>query len=563
MGAKFVNNNVFSNKLQKIMRHFGKFLAFCCAITFFLVNISTTFAEKPPKLVVVLVYDQMRGDCIERWEKFYGKNGFNRIAHEGANFSNCYYEHATSITACGHSIIGTGIYPAKTGIISNNIYNRETKKNENCSSDSVFSTIGDENGGGFSPKKLLSPTLGDILHRTSPNSNVVCITLKERAGIMLGGQSANTVLWYNTHAGGFTTSSFYAQSLPKWVQTWNSKHSLHSFSEEIWLPALADEKYPVPDDEPWERAGKQTFPHQLPKFEQGKEEKFLQEFEMTPFAVDWEFDFARNAVLGQKLGADNVTDILYISVSSPDLIGHAYGADSREVMDIFLHCDKVLGEFIDFLDAKIGRKNYELVVTSDHGVAPVPEKLQAQKIDAGRIVLDTLLRGANKFLCKLFEGGKERQWIEYFEPPNLYLKLETLKAAKAQKSLVLDSLQAYFLRQSGIGIVLKNSDFAQDEAPPSISPYIFELVRKDYFPPRSGELMIYPKRYWIYGRAVATHGTPYEYDRYVPLIFFGGNIASKVSNSLVSPADIVPTLGKELGLQIDDVDGKCLLLKKE
>ncbi len=542
---------------------------FCLVLALALAGCAGLPAQQSrPRLVVVVSYDQFRGDYPDRWSALWGDRGFNRIAREGISFPYCYFDHADNKTGPGHAVQLTGVYPAKSGIVSNDFFDREAGRSFNCVEDTTALVLGAPGAKyGVSPRLLQTPTLGDHLRDQFPEAKVIGISIKDRAAVLMTGHRANLALWVEPQAGGFTTSSYYAASLPEWVGAWQQRGVAASCGGTTWKQAFPDERYTVSDNLPWEGkypGGDRSFPHAIPAFD--STDRFWYPFILSPCSIETEFNLAAEAIRSEKLGADAIPDLLCISVSGTDYIGHLFGPDSREAQDIYYHADRVLGEFIDYIDREVGRENYVLVITSDHGVAPVPEMLLADsvraRVDAGRIRSIDLLGDIDEYLQATFPIGDSLKWIRAFDPPSLFLHDAAIAASGVSKPVVIDSLRTFLLGQPGIGIVV--ADWEMRQGRPSETPEEwYKLIRNDWYPSRSGDLLIYPRPYWVFGPAPANHGTPYDYDRHVPLMILGALPNTSDTRDLrTSPADIAPTLARLLGIDMPNTDGVPLPLHR-
>lgn len=523
-----------------------------------------------PKLIVVISYDQFRGDFPEKWGNTWGTKGFNRLANEGAYFANCLYNHANNMTGPGHAVMLTGVYPAKNGIVSNDFFDRDAQRVVNCVEDTAHRVFGAATADGISPKNLVVPTVGDVLREHSLTSKVIGISVKDRGAVLMAGHKANLALWIDAEVGGFTTSAYYASALPQWVAAWHEKKLIQSAAGKVWQQALPDNRYTAADTLAWEGrfpGGDNAFPHEIPNNEKAK--NFLYSFLLSPWAIEAEFDLAKTAIEAEHLGSDAATDVLCISVSTTDYVGHLFGPDSREMQDIYCHADRILGEFIDVLDDRVGRENYVLVVTSDHGVAPIPESLLADKIrpkiDAGRLRSIDVIDAVETYLEQTFPVGNGAKWVRELVPPSLFLNDSTAAAAGVEKRILVDSLCAFLLRYEGVGIAIAYHELASVGKLNGVSADMEARIRNNFFPSRVGDVVMYPKMYWIWGSTPATHGMPYDYDRHVPLYIAGGGIAfSRESTTApVQPTDIAPTLARILHIPLHNADGKVLPYRVE
>lgn len=537
---------------------------------------ATLSVKNAPKLIVVMSFDQMRGDYPNRWGHLWSQHGFNRIVRQGAYFPQCYFNHASNITAPGHSVHLTGVYPHKSGIVSNDYFDRTAGRRLYCVQDTVNRSFGMSKPDEWcSPINLKAPTLGDYLKKISPKSRVVGISQKDRAAILMSGHTADAAYWFEYEAGGYTTSEYYFKELPTWLKKWNQKNSFRDYSGKIWNTVINDD-LALRDTMRWEAGGgkqRNVFPYTLPNMHTtGTIDVYSSStFTVTPFSVEHFFKFAKSVVKEEKLGTDSIPDILCMSVSATDYLGHTFGADSREVQELYVHVDKQVGEWIDYLDRHIGRKHYTLVITSDHGVAPVPEYWRYANPGAdaaGRLRSLDIIEELEAYLRQTFLAGASSKWVDDWEQPSLFLNRQTLEMVTTTtiagqttptRITVLDSVQAFLLRREGLGIVLTETQLQANTCPAWMSQWQFNLVRNDWFPQRTGEIVMYPAKYWIWGSVTATHGTPHDYDRHSPLMFMGAGVKpGYYKDAKVAPSDIAPTLAQILGITMANLDGVSL-----
>jgi predicted AlkP superfamily pyrophosphatase or phosphodiesterase len=519
-----------------------------------------------PRLIVVLSFDQMRGDYIDRWKQFWGATGFNRLLKNGVHFTHCLSDHASNITAPGHAILMTGKYPHKTGIVSNDMYDRILGREQYCVEDTVHTTFGVKNPREWtSPVNLATLTLGDILKQSSPQSKVVGVSYKDRAAILMAGKNADAAFWFENEADGFTTSSYYGfRTLPMWLRLWKEKNNFRQYGKRVWQPLVSAERYAVQDSCAWETRfpmGSTAFPHIMPDTTSAKTKKeYDKAFSISPFVVEHQFHFASAVLREYRLGLDDITDILNLSISTTDYVGHAYGPDSREVFELYVQVDTMLGNFLKELDRRIGKDKYVVVVSSDHGVAPTPEFSLQYGDDAGRINEVEFIEKAEQYLQQMYPQSYSKKFIRSFVKPNLFLNDDAF-TSRTIKQQAVDSLARYVRTIQGIGAVATFEQLQNNTCPQELSSQIFALMRKDFYAQRTGDILVYPRYKWIFGSITATHGAPHEYDRHIPLIFSFTKHRNAVNTRKVSASCIAPTLAKVLGLEMKDVDGFSLAEK--
>nr|MBA3664097.1 alkaline phosphatase family protein [Bacteroidota bacterium] len=350
-------------------------------------RLETEDAHKP-KLVVGIVVDQMRNDFIYRYWNRYSNGGFRRLVNDGYYFKNNHYNYIPTYTAPGHSSIYTGATPRTHGIIANDWYSKKNNAMMYCVSDSSVKSLGCANKNGMmSPKNQLSSTIGDEIKMTSnKKAKVFGIALKDRSAILPAGHAADGAYWYDEETGNFVTSSWYVNELPQWVKDFNAKQLPKKYLEGGWSTMAYPEGYTssIADDNNYEsvpnKKDKPTFPYSYKNFIEKGNYGILKS---TPFGNSITKDLAIECIKNEQLGKDNVTDLFCISFSSTDIIAHAYGPRSVEVEDTYLRLDKDIEELLNILDKEVGKNNYVVFLTADHGGSDVPNHLIDNKIPAG------------------------------------------------------------------------------------------------------------------------------------------------------------------------------------
>jgi predicted AlkP superfamily pyrophosphatase or phosphodiesterase len=336
-----------------------------------------------PKLVLVLAIDQMHFDYLTRFDDLY-EGGLRTLIDEGAVFTNARYRHAGTWTGPGHAVMLSGRHPSSSGIVFNQWYDSLLEREANVVEDRFYELLGGP-GFGASPANFIGFTVGDVLKRSSPESKLVGVSLKDDAAILMAGRFPDAAYWYDDQLGKFVTSTYYMDELPEWLSDWNRDSGADSYAEREWTRLLEDdslyESHAGPDaaQGEWRDA---VFPHRFQ--EDGSKVEFYSEFGWTPFADEITLDVSLEAMVAHELGADEYTDILAISFSGPDRTGHRYGPRSQEVMDGLLRLDSHLKELLVRIDEEIGMESVVVVMTADHGVLPLVETLQAEGFDARR-----------------------------------------------------------------------------------------------------------------------------------------------------------------------------------
>ncbi len=531
---------------------------FICLLSVFFVFLTTSYAcipasaqsDEKPRLVLLMVVDQMAYDYISRYRDKFAAGGFRYLLDNGANFVNCRYGHVITQTAPGHSIISTGAYPWSTGIVANEWYDRRKGKVMPAVADDGLELVG---GAGPAPgtRNLLGTTIGDEMRlATNGRSKVFTVSLKDRAALLTAGRLANGAFWFDSENGAFVTSSQYGHELAPWVKSFNDLHYADRYFGKTWNRLLPETQYTAStrDDyayeRPWAGDGR-VFPHSITGGATGPQQAFYEVFELTPWANQMVADLGKQAIESESLGAHTDTDMLGISFSAGDEIGHAYGPFSQEVEDIYLRLDQTLANLFQFVDQKVGLNKTLVILTADHGVCPIPEFLKERGLESGRIDPKAFKNLVNATLSSRLSSDN---WIEEFTPPNLYLNLDTIDRNKRFQPDV-EALTAKIAHSvPGVGEVYTASQFYSNQLPSGPKT---EQAKKSYFWGRSGELVVMPKPGFIYSSEPTgtSHGTPYTYDTQVPLFIVGQMVKPAIISRAVTPADIAPTIAAILGIQ--------------
>jgi predicted AlkP superfamily pyrophosphatase or phosphodiesterase len=514
-----------------------------------------------PKLVVLLVVDQLGADVLAKLEPRLGPKGIKRILG-GTRYTESSYRQLATYTGPGHALLGTGVYPHKSGIVSNKYFDRTTGKSITTLLDPAHPLLDApaDPEDDSSPTKLLAPTVGDLLRKQSPESKVMAIALKDRAAVLMAGHEGKAY-WLSESTGKMTTSTYFESALPGWVNDFNTKNPMDAQFGKVWERSQPVAKYTGPDDAGYEGDYKglgKTFPHKIT----GKLDKpgpdFYAAFSATPLATDWELSFVKAAVEAEGLGADATPDLLAVSFTAPDYAGHAYGPDSHEVQDSILGVDRAIGELVTYLEKKVGAKNVVFAFSADHGSAPAPEKLAAEGESARRIKKAELKAAVQKALQEKYGPG---EWVVALEDPSIYLNTQLA----AEKKIPSEELEKTAL-EAALKVPQIAAGFTRTELMAGTNPErpYFAATRLTFHPDRAGEVLLVPAEHSFWGKygeksEGSTHGSPYRYDAHVPLAFYGAGIRKQVVKTPVDQADIAPTLAALLGLEgIPDADGKPL-----
>ena len=512
-----------------------------------------------PKLVVSIVVDQMRFDNLDKYNGSYSDNGFKRLIREGFNLKNNHFNYVPTVTGPGHASISTGSTPKTHGIAGNNWFDKKTRKDVYCTTDLDYENLGgNAYSAKMSPNNLLVETLGDLNRiENDMNSKTISIAIKDRGSILMGGKKANAAYWfYGKDKGEWVSSKYYMQELPDWVNSFNNSGFISTYIRE-WNTLYDINSYNESrsDDNKFEKSFKGdpsvTFPYDLNKLKDLNDGYDV--LKETPFGNSLTTDFAIEAIFNEKLGKDQYTDVLTISYSSTDYIGHNFGVDAKETQDAYLRLDLEIERLLNFLDSHVGKNEYTLFLTADHGAAKIPAYLnsigvKSQNIEEGtvkNILNDVLFKsfGSNQLISKIMNS---QIYLNDYTINSLNLNLDII-----EKTIINTLSQLDFIDKAYTSNEIINGNFD--------SGYEL-LIQNGYNIPRSGDIIFKLKENVIsYGNKGTTHGSGYSYDTHVPLIFFGKKIVQGESNVKTKITDIAPTIAKLLGLKkLSDSTGEVL-----
>ena len=513
-----------------------KILLFIC---FIFCSSSIAAENPPPKLIVQIVIDQLRGDLLEQYKKDFGTEGFNYLLNHAINYQSAHHPHALTVTCVGHATIATGSTPSLHGIIANDWYDPLTKKMVYCTEDAknpILLTprtkINDPIG--QSPKNLLASTFSDELV-LAQKGRAFGVSLKNRSAITLAGH-AGKAFWFDSKNGGFVTSKFYYSKYPEWVNSWNSNYHPKNLSWELMSPLNT---YRYAKVEPAKRnfeGFNDSFPHNL-----GKEgdENYYKYLYMSPYADEITADFALSLLKNEKLGKDNnKTDYLAISFSAVDIIGHQFGLNSIEAEDNLRHLDMTIAKVLKDIDSEVGLKNTLIILTADHGMEDSRNWLKENNLHGqSRLNMEYLMKIMTNLLQNQFNLPPEA--IEKVNPPYVYLNHQLILEKKKSITQITTALAEMLRREPDL--------FTAFPLPliNNTNDWLSKKVAKMDFPGRSGDLFLVPIPYadLTYSNEVAfTHGSPWNYDSYVPLLFVNPNFKPTRITRLAYTTDIAPTL---------------------
>ncbi len=501
-----------------------------------------------PKLVVGIVVDQMRYDYLTRFYNQFGDDGFKRLVEEGFNCKNNHFNYAPTSTGPGHTSVYTGTTPSVHGIIGNNWYDKENDLDVYCASDDSYNSVGTTSDAGkMSPHRMTVTTITDELRlHTQMRGKTIAIALKDRGAVLPGGHTANAAYWFHgDNEGKWITSSYYMNQLPKWVMDFNASGKVQSYKK-AWVTLKDINTYVEsgPDDNAYEGlfAGETSsiFPHNPTNLlDKSKDFEIIK---ATPYGNSLTADFAIEALTAENLGKDNITDFLAISFSSTDYVGHKYGVNSKEVEDTYIRLDEDLARLFKALDKNVGKDEYTVFLTADHGAIEVPAYLKKQRIPAGYVDYETTRTRFSDFLK--YKYGAE-DIIKNFSNLQFFLDHKIIKNLDLELKEVQESIALEFLSYDYVDRVYTGYQMWQNDYTSGI-PYI---LQNGYNQKRSGDVLLVLKPGVIsYPITGSTHGSPQIYDTHSPLLFYGKGIKKGNTVLRTEIPDIAPTISALLGI---------------
>ncbi|HEY6509685.1 MAG TPA: alkaline phosphatase family protein, partial [Vicinamibacterales bacterium] len=508
-------------------------------------------AAGPPRLVVMLVIDQFRADYVTMYGDAW-TGGLKEILTKGASFTEAAYPYAVTKTCPGHATIATGMLPSVHGMIDNLWYDKAAHEFFDCTDDHTVHALpfgGMPSEEQHSAKWLMVPNFADELKRQlGGRPRVASMSLKARAAIGLGGHGGanTTIVWKDETSVTFLTSDAFTKKASEHVDSYVRAHPITPESIMTWERMRPAAVYKGPDQAPGEPNGRQTFPHLFdwPVRLSNTTADLMDSWDNTPLPDEYLGGLAEHLVDRERLGQRQTTDLLGVSFSELDLVGHDFGPRSHEVQDVLLRVDAVIGKLLAVLDARVGRDKYVLAFSSDHGAAMLPEQSfpapaggrgPAAGGVTGRLTSANIANAVEAALDKQFGRGS---YVEALATPYLYFRPGVLEKVRANPSAI-QAVEAAAMGVRGVAKVYWSADIASTAA---TSDATLSAYRKSYFPGRSGDVAFVFERNWV-NTAGTNHGTPHDYDQRVPLAFLGAGIAAGQHAVAASPLDIVPTLG--------------------
>jgi len=482
-----------------------------------------------PKLIVVIVIDQFRGDYLERYREQFGDAGFRLLMDHGAYFSDCNYDYANTRTAPGHATLFTGAYSNGHGIVANDWWDFKAGHSVAFVEDENTKVVGVPGVKvGASPHNLLADTLGDEMKlATQGKSRVFAVSLKDRAAVLPGGFAADAAYWMEPKSGAWITSTYYRNDLPKWAQDFNGGNRAAKYWDRDWR-----------DSE-----GKTLRSTAHRKSKDGSDAGFYEVVGATPLADEYEFEFAKELMVYENVGRGPATDLLSISLSANDILGHQVGPDSPEMAEMALALDRELADFFNFLGHQIGLANVWIALSADHGVSALPEAAKKLRIPAANLDSAKLNEEINAGLTAKFSPGHAANFVK-LEYPLVWLNNDAF-AALHVKEKDAEAAVGESLKVPGFHGFYTKSQLAADEIP---NTPLGNKYRNSYSPEGSWYVMGIPDIYTVGSAKGTDHATPYSYDTHVPLLLYGLPFQAGTYRKPSQPVDLAPTLASLLGI---------------
>ena len=518
-----------------LCRKFALFLCLCLPTGAF-----PSAYNAHPKLIVIVIIDQLRADYLDRYHDQFGEGGFRLFLDHGANFLDCNYDYANTRTAPGHATLLSGTYSNGHGIISNEWWDPQKKKMVTSVQDDDVNIVGQSDATPASPHNLRADTLGDELKlATQGKAKVYGVSLKDRSAILASGFSADGAYWTDPKTGTWITSTYYRPQLPAWVQDFNSNRGATQY---------------------WNREWKDSTGHTLRTTTPGTRKKgpgaFAEIIGATPFATDYELEFSKQLLTNEHLGTGPATDLLVISLSATDILGHQVGPDDPQLAAMWLDTDRQLADFFSFLGHQLGLANVWLAVSSDHGVSPLPEVASKLRIPAGRVRSDRAGTELNNVLSARLSPGHAAEYVKAFHYPLAFLNEEAFSAIK-MKEEDAEGAVGEALKQIGLEGYFTRAQLSRGDVPNS------EMGRRylhSYSNLPAWYVLGVPQPFTVGSSTGTDHASPYTYDTHVPLSFYGLAFQPGAYRTHAEPVDLAVTLASLLGINAPDhATGRVLI----
>ena len=541
---------------------------FCLLMCFFMLSVPIVQAKPAPKLVLQITIDALRGDLPTRYYDRLGENGFRYLWEKGTVYTDAHHAHANTETIVGHATLATGAHPATHGMIGNvwfdrtenrTMYNIEDDRYELLTAGAgvdqdaeIDSTQKAAKSDGRSPSAIMVTTTGDELAlNTAGRGKVFAVSVKDRGAVSMAGH-AGKAFWFSKASGEFVTSNYYYDAYPEWVNEWNARKLSSAYSGKDWelLHDQGSYLFGDADDKAWETdlAGfGRTFPHPYGEVD-GKYYTTL--LTLSPAGDELTLAFAKELISKEQLGQDDVPDFLGISFSSTDYVGHIFGPSSLETEDNLFRLDRSLADLLAFIDKQVGLDKTLIVLSADHGGPEVPGYLNEFGIDAGYSDPEKWDKQPALAALKI-EFGVDKELISSYNHPYVYLNHEVIQQHELDPREVEQAIAAELLQFEGVAQAVGSTALREGNLPDTA---LNQAILKNFNPNRSGDIYVVFKPHWFINdfdglSVAATHGSPWKYDTYVPIVFAGANIPAQHIERRVLTVDVAPTLTALLGIK--------------
>lgn len=522
--------------------------------------------DKKPRLILQITVDQLRGDFPFRYYEKFAEGGFKYLIEKGSVYMDAHHAHANTETIVGHATLATGAHPADHGMVGNLWMDRETGRLVYNIEDDQYELLSKDAGidqgteidhtqkiagtDGRSPAAMMVSTFSDELSiHTAGKSKIFGVSVKDRGAVSMAGHSGKA-FWFSKANGEFVTSSYYYKKYPGWVNEWNAKKVAASYSGTKWtlLNDPSTYLFKDADDQEWETdiyGFGRTFPHE---FQKADNKLFTTFLTLSPAGDEILLDFSKALIEKEDIGQDDTTDYLSISFSSTDYVGHVFGPSSLESEDNMVRLDKILADLFSFVDKNVGLENTLIVLSSDHGTPEAPGYLKSQGIPAGYVMPETWDKSAA--IAKIKEKfGIAKDLITKYEHPYLYLNQKMIKEKKLDPAEVENAIAEELIKFEGVSLAVSSTALASSNLPDTD---LYQKILYNFNPTRSGDIYIVFEPHWFINDfdgliVTATHGSPWTYDTFVPIMFAGRNISARHIYRRVHTTDIAPTLSRYIG----------------
>src|SRR5579863_3468784 len=519
--------------MKSSSRSIGGLLALSLACVALALGIADTASASAydgrPKLVVVIVIDQFRGDYLERYRDQFGDAGFRLFLDHGAYFTDCNYNYANTRTAPGHATLFTGAYSNGHGIVGNEWWDPTKKRMVTSVEDDAVKILGipgDKDGA--SPHNLMADTIGDELKlATQGKARVFGVSLKDRAAVLPAGFGGDAAYWIDPKTGAWITSTYYRSDLPKWVQDFNSSNRAAKYWDRDWRDSQG--------------AVLRSTAHR--KAKDGSDAGFYEVIGSTAFANEYEFEFAKELMVYENVGRGPATDLLSISLSANDILGHQVGPDSPEMQAMALDLDRELADFFNFLGHQVGLANVWIALSADHGVSSLPDAVRKLRIPAANLGNTKLQDQINSALAAKLSPGKAATYVR-LDYPLAWLDQDAFAASRMNEHDA-EALVGDAMKQVGMRDYYAKSELAEGSVPDTDLGHKF---LNSYSPEGGWYVMGVPDIYSVGSTRGTDHASPYNYDTHVPLAFYGLPFQTGTYREKTEPVDLAATLASLLGI---------------